>query len=343
MSTGPCYTGSSGTRSSASRPRRCSSSSLWPGSTARENARLARGLLPSPLIFDPRLTVATRYRPGGGQLQLGGDFYDLIETPDGWLHALVGDVCGRGPDEAALGVCLRVAWRTMVLAGQPMAASWPRCSRCWSTSATTTGCSPHCACCRWRQTGGPGCCTWPVTRRPLLISPSGVSELARRPACRSACARLPLARHRGGARRALDDPALHRRAHRGPDRRPGRTARQRGPCPAASRNLPAGDRRLAAGPPVERLLDYVDRPGAATSTAVTWTTTWPCSPCSTTGGPADDEPGPAAGRGTPAPRPRAVAAGPDDLGGRRRQCAGRPRRGGRRRAAFHRSRPAGTR
>ncbi|HEX3924334.1 MAG TPA: response regulator, partial [Streptosporangiaceae bacterium] len=34
---------------------------------ARENARVARGLLPSPLIADPRLTVATRYLPGGGQ------------------------------------------------------------------------------------------------------------------------------------------------------------------------------------------------------------------------------------------------------------------------------------
>jgi serine phosphatase RsbU (regulator of sigma subunit) len=89
--------------------------------SAQENARLTRGLLPSPLVFDPRLTVATRYQPGGGQIQLGGDFYDLIETPDGWLHAVVGDVCGRGPDEAALGVCLRVAWRTMVLAGEQAA------------------------------------------------------------------------------------------------------------------------------------------------------------------------------------------------------------------------------
>jgi serine phosphatase RsbU (regulator of sigma subunit) len=34
---------------------------------------------------------------------------------------VIGDVCGRGPEEAALGVCLRVAWRTMVLAGRPMA------------------------------------------------------------------------------------------------------------------------------------------------------------------------------------------------------------------------------
>ncbi len=88
---------------------------------ARENARLERGLLPSPLLSDARLTVATRYRPGGGRMLLGGDFFDLVEAADGWVHVVVGDVCGRGPEEAALGVCLRVAWRTMVLAGRPTA------------------------------------------------------------------------------------------------------------------------------------------------------------------------------------------------------------------------------
>jgi len=87
---------------------------------AAENARLERGLLPSPVLSDPRLAVSARYRAGGQQMLLGGDFYDVVESPDGWVHAVVGDVCGRGPDEAALGVCLRVAWRTMVLAGRPV-------------------------------------------------------------------------------------------------------------------------------------------------------------------------------------------------------------------------------
>lgn len=87
---------------------------------AAENARLERGLLPSPVLSDPRLSVSARYRAGGQQMLLGGDFYDVVESPDGWVHAVVGDVCGRGPDEAALGVCLRVAWRTMVLAGRPV-------------------------------------------------------------------------------------------------------------------------------------------------------------------------------------------------------------------------------
>ena len=85
---------------------------------AQENARLERGLLPSPLLADSRLSVSARCHAGGQQHLLGGDFYDVVEAADGWVHALIGDVCGRGPAEAALGVCLRVAWRALVLAGR---------------------------------------------------------------------------------------------------------------------------------------------------------------------------------------------------------------------------------
>jgi serine phosphatase RsbU (regulator of sigma subunit) len=86
--------------------------------SAQENARLERGLLPSPVLYDARLSVASRYRVGGHQRLIGGDFYDVVQTPDGWVHVLIGDVRGRGPAEAALGVNLRVAWRALVLAGQ---------------------------------------------------------------------------------------------------------------------------------------------------------------------------------------------------------------------------------
>ncbi|MFC0432714.1 PP2C family protein-serine/threonine phosphatase [Kutzneria buriramensis] len=86
---------------------------------AQETARLERGLLPSPLLTEnsPRLT--SRYRPGQRRMQLGGDFFDAVTGADGSLHVVIGDVCGHGPDEAALGVCLRIAWRTLVLAGLP--------------------------------------------------------------------------------------------------------------------------------------------------------------------------------------------------------------------------------
>jgi serine phosphatase RsbU (regulator of sigma subunit) len=84
---------------------------------AAENARLERGLLPQPLLRDGWVQVVPRYRPGRHQSVLGGDFYDVVECDDGALFALIGDVAGHGPDEAALGVCLRIAWRTLILHG----------------------------------------------------------------------------------------------------------------------------------------------------------------------------------------------------------------------------------
>jgi serine phosphatase RsbU (regulator of sigma subunit) len=83
---------------------------------AEENARLERGLLPVTQTRDPALGVTTRYRPRAGDL-LGGDFYDVVETADGRVFVVLGDVAGHGPDEAALGVSLRIAWRALVLAG----------------------------------------------------------------------------------------------------------------------------------------------------------------------------------------------------------------------------------
>ncbi|AXK35433.1 serine/threonine-protein phosphatase [Streptomyces armeniacus] len=84
---------------------------------AEENARLERGLLPTPLLHGSDLRFAARYRPGRSRALLGGDFYDTVRTADGTVHAMIGDVCGHGPDEAALGVELRIAWRALTFAG----------------------------------------------------------------------------------------------------------------------------------------------------------------------------------------------------------------------------------
>ena len=84
-----------------------------------ENARLERGLLATPLVDENTVGLATHYQPGRRRALLGGDFYDAVQLPDGSVQAVIADVCGHGPDEAALGVCLRVAWRTLVLAGVP--------------------------------------------------------------------------------------------------------------------------------------------------------------------------------------------------------------------------------
>lgn len=81
-----------------------------------ETTRLERALLPTPLVGDGALEVLVGYRAGRDGL-LGGDFYDVVERDDGSVAAIVGDVAGHGPDEAALGATLRTAWRTSVLAG----------------------------------------------------------------------------------------------------------------------------------------------------------------------------------------------------------------------------------
>lgn len=87
--------------------------------SSAEKARLERGLLPTPLLHTDAVACSTYYQPGGDHAVLGGDFFDVVEYRDGLVRAVIGDVMGHGPDEAALGVHLRVAWRTLVLAGTP--------------------------------------------------------------------------------------------------------------------------------------------------------------------------------------------------------------------------------
>ncbi|OBB40408.1 fused response regulator/phosphatase [Mycobacterium sp. 852002-51961_SCH5331710] len=85
---------------------------------AMENARLERGLLPSPLLLEqPGVDIVAEYRPSRQHALLGGDFYDFVQTPDRTVHVMVGDVAGHGPDEAALGVALRIGWRALTFAG----------------------------------------------------------------------------------------------------------------------------------------------------------------------------------------------------------------------------------
>ncbi len=59
-------------------------------------------LLPKSLPRMPGMDVAARYVPANDVLQAGGDFYDLFELDDGSWKAVIGDVCGKGPEAAAL-------------------------------------------------------------------------------------------------------------------------------------------------------------------------------------------------------------------------------------------------
>ena len=83
---------------------------------AREVERLERGLAPHPVIEDPSVWVASCNRPGRSRALLGGDFFDLVQSAGGPLRAVIGDVCGHGADEAAIGVSMRAAWRALTIA-----------------------------------------------------------------------------------------------------------------------------------------------------------------------------------------------------------------------------------
>ena len=86
------------------------------------NAALQRGLLPPDLPAVPGWSATPRYRPAGSANDVGGDFYDLFQTPAGWL-AVMGDVTGHGAQAARLTAVARFALRAVAeLTGDPLAA-----------------------------------------------------------------------------------------------------------------------------------------------------------------------------------------------------------------------------
>lgn len=59
-------------------------------------------LLPPALPSLPGMSIAARYRVADDDIEIGGDFYDVFEVDGGRWAAVIGDVCGRGPEAAAL-------------------------------------------------------------------------------------------------------------------------------------------------------------------------------------------------------------------------------------------------
>jgi serine phosphatase RsbU (regulator of sigma subunit) len=63
---------------------------------------LQRSLLPPRLPTVPGLTAAVRFIAAGEGIEVGGDFYDFFSARDGAVAALIGDVCGKGPEAASV-------------------------------------------------------------------------------------------------------------------------------------------------------------------------------------------------------------------------------------------------
>jgi PAS domain S-box-containing protein len=65
-------------------------------------ATLQRSLLPPALPDIPGIELAARYFPAGEGLEVGGDFYDAFQTGENTWSLVIGDVCGKGPQAAAV-------------------------------------------------------------------------------------------------------------------------------------------------------------------------------------------------------------------------------------------------
>lgn len=90
-------------------------------SQRRQAEQRARGLasalqaelLPAALPEIPRIETAAWYRAGMREQEVGGDFYDVFESaPNGWM-AVIGDVCGKGPEAASLTALARYTLRAV--------------------------------------------------------------------------------------------------------------------------------------------------------------------------------------------------------------------------------------
>jgi len=76
---------------------------------------LQRALLPKALPEIEPIELAVRYIAGGAGVEVGGDWYDAIELPNGHLAMMVGDVSGRGLQAGAVMGQLRMAARAYAL------------------------------------------------------------------------------------------------------------------------------------------------------------------------------------------------------------------------------------
>jgi serine phosphatase RsbU (regulator of sigma subunit) len=68
---------------------------------------LQKSLMPAALPDIPGLDIAACYHAGGEGTEVGGDFYDVFPTGDEGWAAVIGDVCGKGAEAAALSALAR--------------------------------------------------------------------------------------------------------------------------------------------------------------------------------------------------------------------------------------------
>ncbi|HEX6424676.1 MAG TPA: SpoIIE family protein phosphatase [Acidimicrobiales bacterium] len=81
---------------------------------------LQRSLLPAELADLPGVERAVRYLPAGPQVEVGGDWYDVVPLDGGRVGLVVGDVMGHGVHQAAVMGQMRLGVRAYLLEGHAM-------------------------------------------------------------------------------------------------------------------------------------------------------------------------------------------------------------------------------
>ncbi|MEV0152248.1 SpoIIE family protein phosphatase [Micromonospora sp. NPDC050686] len=90
---------------------------------------LQHSLLPRSLPQLPGAVMASRYLPGSADVEVGGDWYDVIGLDDDELVLVIGDVVGKGVRAAAAMGQLRNTLRAYVLEGFDPGLSLTRLNR----------------------------------------------------------------------------------------------------------------------------------------------------------------------------------------------------------------------
>ena len=72
---------------------------------------LQASFLPAEITPIPGLDIAGAYRPFGDGNEVGGDFYDVIDTGAQTCGIVIGDVCGKGPGSAVITLLARSSAR----------------------------------------------------------------------------------------------------------------------------------------------------------------------------------------------------------------------------------------
>ena len=199
---------------------------------------LRQSLLPTSLPAIPGCDLAVRFHPAQAAELVGGDFYDVFAVSDGRWAIIVGDVCGKGAEAAAVTAMARWTLRSLAswsvgpdealrflnraMLGEDLEGRFVTVAYLLLTLAERD--RPGLAGLRRTSTADPRAGRGRPARPPLARH--AVGDLARHQA----------PDHRAGAGARRHDPALHRRRlrprsrSRAPARRGAPRPRPRGRC-----------------------------------------------------------------------------------------------------------------